>query len=77
MKEIEIMLLWYNPDTNSYEKGGVQEFQSIRQSSKNKDRFEVLYKFWGNESKLIEKIQNSLNLAGKTPLENFEFFVFS
>jgi len=57
--------IWYNPDEDSYQKGGMETYKSLSESSKNSDRFDILYEFPDSSDFLIDKILNSLNLVRK------------
>ena len=55
------MIIWYNPDIDSYQKGGYEEFKSTTKASMNADRFELLHEFDGMDAKLASKILKTLN----------------
>lgn len=56
-----MQFIWYNPDLNAYQKGTMQEYEALVQTSSNGDRFDILYEFPEESDKLIDKILNSLN----------------
>lgn len=57
------LLIWYNPDTDKYEKGSENDYGVVVSASTNKDRFDILYEFTETSQKLIDKILTSLNIA--------------
>ncbi len=46
---------------NTYQKGAMQEYETLMLTSHNSDRFDILYEFPNESGKLIENILNSLN----------------
>ena len=56
-----MQFIWYNPDLNAYQKGTMNEYDKLIESSSNGDRFDILYEFPEESDKLINKILNSLN----------------
>jgi len=60
------MLIWYNPDSDCYEKGYIEEFQSQSDQSLNKDRFELIYFFHKDEYRVIDKTLKALNQVRST-----------
>ncbi len=62
-------LIWYNPDTNSYEQGPSSEYQKIRAASFNSEEFNVLYEFSKTTMHIADKIIKSLNLVREQSLE--------
>lgn len=59
-------IIWFNPDSNTYEKGDIQKFKEKSSLSQNSDRFDILYEFEDPSDKLIDKILQSLNLVRGT-----------
>ncbi len=59
------LIIWYNPDTDAYEKGCCEQYRSVTTESNNADRFEMLYEFEGMEASLADKILLSLNNVRK------------
>lgn len=59
-----MILVWYNPDLDIYEKGSLAEYNIRSSASKNCDRFEIIHQFdeTTNANKLATKILHSLNL---------------
>ena len=55
--------IWYNPDTDEYEMGAYDTFISKTKSSKNSDRYDVLYEFPEGSELLMDKILSSLNIV--------------
>lgn len=53
--------IWYNPDTDTYQKGSFQVFSTVSINSVNRDRFQLLYQFEDIDLVLAEKILKSLN----------------
>ncbi len=60
---METELIWYNPDYDIYQKGSPEDFQLKINSSRNQDRFSILYQFNRNSRKIAEKVLHSLNLV--------------
>lgn len=60
-----MLFIWYNPDSDSYEKGTMKDYETIIAESANMDRFDILYEFPDTPVKLIDKILNSLNAVRK------------
>jgi hypothetical protein len=59
----DTLLIWFNPDRNSYEIGLSFDFRSCSSTSPNADRFEVLYEFNNETKKVAQKVLSRLNLA--------------
>lgn len=57
----DTILIWFNPDSDSYEVGNYQEYLAISKSSRNEDRFEVIYEFCVETANVMDKILGSLN----------------
>ena len=58
-----MVIIWYNPDLDEYQKGSTVEYEQTSRASKNQLRFSVLYQFNENSKKLADKILHSLNLV--------------
>ena len=61
-----MIIIWYNPDLDIYQKGTVREYDQLMIKSDNRDRFDILYEFNQNSVRLIDKILDSLNLVRST-----------
>lgn len=59
----DTLLIWFNPDRNSYEIGPSFDYKSSSSTSPNSDRFEVLYEFTDETKKVAQKVLSRLNLA--------------
>ncbi|MCR9249499.1 MAG: hypothetical protein NXI20_03715 [bacterium] len=59
-------LIWYNPDTSSYEQGEEEEYLKTKAASFNSEGFNVLYEFSKTTMHIAEKIIKSLNLVRET-----------
>lgn len=57
------LLIWFNPDQDSYEIGASLDYQLSSSASSNTDRFELLYEFDSESKKVAKKILSKLNLA--------------
>ncbi|MFT6865642.1 MAG: hypothetical protein ACJA08_000465 [Cyclobacteriaceae bacterium] len=57
------LIIWYNPDIDSYQKGYIREYDKLLMFSPNKDRFDILYEFSETSKRIIDKILSSLNTA--------------
>lgn len=59
-----MLLVWYNPDIDFYEKGSPSEYAIRSGSSHNQDRFEIIHQFEVAEktSRLAQKLLQSLNI---------------
>lgn len=57
------LLIWFNPDHDSYEIGATMDYKSSSSISENSDRFEVLYEFTDESKKIALKVLSRLNLA--------------
>ncbi|SNS76556.1 hypothetical protein SAMN05421640_1149 [Ekhidna lutea] len=57
----DTLLIWFNPDRQLYEIGPYYDFITLASSSKNEDRFEVLYEFNTETVRVADKIIRSLN----------------
>ncbi len=57
------LIIWYNPDIDSYQKGYLREYDRLIMVSPNKDRFDILYEFSETSQKFTDKILSSLNAA--------------
>ena len=62
------MIIWYNPDTDRYQKGCYNDFETSASSSRNGYRFELLYEFKTDEITVMNKILNSLNTVRTSPV---------
>ncbi len=63
-------LIWYNPDIDRHEKGSKEDYQSIKNGSKQQAKFEILYEFNVTSEQLAEKILNELNQVGSLSRES-------
>lgn len=61
----DTLLIWYNPDKECYETGQYQTYNTILNSSRNGDRFEVVYEFCFETIQVADKILKTLNLANR------------
>ena len=61
-------MIWYNPDLDMYQKGALEDYSALANSSENESRFLILYQFNKNSKKLAEKILSSLNLVRESRL---------
>lgn len=59
----DTLLIWFNPDHNSYEIGPSYDYQTSSTLSPNADRFEVLYEFTTETKSVAKKVLSRLNLA--------------
>ncbi len=63
-------LIWYNPDTSSYEQGPEEDYLKTKAASFNSEGFNVLYEFSKTTMHIADKIIKSLNLVRETSQGN-------
>lgn len=56
-----MVIIWYNPDSDIYEKGTMQDYDRLVRNSRNGDRFSILYEFNFTTIRLADKVLRSLN----------------
>lgn len=71
-----MLLVWYNPDLDIYEKGSHSEFNIRSGASHNQDRFEITHQFEEAEktNRLAQKLLQSLNLLRTQDRSHREIF---
>jgi len=57
--------MWYNPDTEKYEKGSMLDYDRKLLKSKNRDRFNLVFEFNDKKKSMAGKIVKALNLVRK------------
>jgi hypothetical protein len=57
--------VWYNPDTEKYEKGSMLDYDRKLLNSENRDRFNLVFEFKDTKKNMAGKMVKALNLVRK------------
>lgn len=61
-----MLLIWYNPDLDRFEKGSANDLKIAKSGSRRANKFDVLYEFNVTSEQLAERILKSLNEVGNS-----------
>ena len=53
-------IIWYNSETQQYQKGEKAEFDQVRSQSNNDQSFQVVFEFNPTSARLIDKVYLAL-----------------